>query len=222
MTSCAGATPRSRRRFPKLAGADSAESQGRRGAVGEIRQGPPPRADAVARQHFRRRGGRGVLRPRAPLSGHGRERAARCRCGSRRSTGSPAACATRMASSSRRRRAATATKARTSPRTCAWCEAIPKRLDGAPKVFEARGEVYMRHADFAALNARQAAAGKPVYANPRNFAAGSLRQLDPRITAERPLAVFRLRLGRSQRAVRLDPVRRHRGHAPLRPADQSL
>jgi DNA ligase (NAD+) len=69
-------------------------------------------------------------------------------------------------------------------------EAIPKRLKGAPKVFEARGEVYMRHADFAALNARQAAAGKPVYANPRNFAAGSLRQLDPRMTAERPLAFF--------------------------------
>jgi DNA ligase (NAD+) len=69
-------------------------------------------------------------------------------------------------------------------------EAIPKRLKGAPKIFEARGEVYMRHADFAALNARQAAAGKPVYANPRNFAAGSLRQLDPRMTAERPLAFF--------------------------------
>jgi DNA ligase (NAD+) len=69
-------------------------------------------------------------------------------------------------------------------------EAIPTRLEGAPKIFEARGEVYMRHADFAALNARQAAAGKPVYANPRNFAAGSLRQLDPRMTAERPLQFF--------------------------------
>jgi len=69
-------------------------------------------------------------------------------------------------------------------------EAIPKRLKGAPKVFEARGEVYMRHRDFAALNTRQAEAGRPVFANPRNFAAGSLRQLDPRITAERPLQFF--------------------------------
>ena len=69
-------------------------------------------------------------------------------------------------------------------------QSIPNRLEGAPRIFEARGEVYMRLADFAALNARQAEAGKPVYANPRNFAAGSLRQLDPGITASRPLAFF--------------------------------
>ena len=68
--------------------------------------------------------------------------------------------------------------------------AIPHRLNGAPKIFEARGEVYMRASDFAALNARQAEMGKPIYANPRNFAAGSLRQLDPAITASRPLNFF--------------------------------
>ena len=69
---------------------------------------------------------------------------------------------------------------------------IPHRLAGTgwPALIEVRGEVYLGHSEFADLNAAAAAAGQRIYANPRNAASGSLRQIDPTVTAARPLRFF--------------------------------
>lgn len=73
---------------------------------------------------------------------------------------------------------------------------VPKQLPGdVPDILEVRGEIYMRREEFMALNKRQEEAGKQIFANPRNAAAGSVRQLDSSITAQRPLHFFGYALG---------------------------
>ncbi len=69
-------------------------------------------------------------------------------------------------------------------------EAIPKEIPDAPAFIEVRGEVYLSIEDFKTVNERRAAEEKPTFANPRNSAAGSLRQLDPAMSAERPLSIW--------------------------------
>jgi len=77
---------------------------------------------------------------------------------------------------------------------------IPRKLRGrnVPPVLEVRGEVYMARRDFAELNARQQAAGGRLYINPRNTAAGAVRQIDPAMTAQRPLKFFAYGIGETR------------------------
>ncbi len=76
--------------------------------------------------------------------------------------------------------------------------AIPLKIEGAPALLEVRGEVYMSLADFAALNERRAEQGLSTFMNPRNSAAGTIRQLDPRLTAERPLSMWCYGIGATE------------------------
>ncbi|HTB21535.1 MAG TPA: NAD-dependent DNA ligase LigA [bacterium] len=76
---------------------------------------------------------------------------------------------------------------------------LPKALKGkAPASLELRGEVYLEHAGFERINAERAAAGEPLFANPRNVAAGSLKQLDSAAVARRPLRIFLYTLGHAE------------------------
>jgi DNA ligase (NAD+) len=80
---------------------------------------------------------------------------------------------------------------------------IPLRVEGAPAVLEVRGEVYMSLPDFAALNDRRASAGLSTFMNPRNAAAGTIRQLDPKLAVERPLSMWCYGVGATE-GVRFD------------------
>jgi DNA ligase (NAD+) len=75
-------------------------------------------------------------------------------------------------------------------------KSIPLQIEDAPPVLEVRGEVYMSLPDFAALNERRAEAGLSTFMNPRNAAAGTIRQLDPKLAAERPLSMWCYGIGR--------------------------
>ncbi len=74
-------------------------------------------------------------------------------------------------------------------------KAVPLRVQDAPRLLEVRGEAYLPRAAFARLNEERAAAGEPTFANPRNSAAGSIRQLDPELAAARPLSMWCYSIG---------------------------
>src|SRR4029453_17533979 len=76
--------------------------------------------------------------------------------------------------------------------------AIPLRTRDAPPLVEVRGEVYLPLAGFTELNERRAEAVEPTFANPRNAAAGSIRQLNPTIAAERPLSIWCYGIGAAE------------------------
>ncbi len=174
-------------------------SAGRRGAVREIRQGAPQGGDAVARQRLRRRGGRGVLRPRAPLPRHGRRTPARRhrRAEDRRALLLAALRGRRAAAGGDARRRQEGEDVTANVRTIAD---IPHELAGqaAGHPGDPRRDLH----DQGRFRRRQRApgeAGKPLFANPRNAAAGSLRQLDPDVTAARPLQFFAYAWGEASR-----------------------
>ena len=109
--------------------------------------------------------------------------------------------------------------------------AIPLKIDDAPPLVEVRGEVYMSLPDFTALNERRAEAGLSTFMNPRNSAAGTIRQLDPALAAERPLSMWCYAIGVTDgpelrprhwdalewlRDARLPRQRRHQDAQPAR------
>jgi len=83
-------------------------------------------------------------------------------------------------------------------------EELPKQIENAPALVEVRGEVYLPLAAFAELNQKRVDAGLPAFANPRNSAAGSIRQVDPKATAERPLSIWSYALGTTEGIRQLD------------------
>ena len=144
-------------------------------------------------------------------------------CARSRSTGWRWTWSTGAARWSARPPGGTGSPARTSRPTSARSRRCPLRLTGAdvPELLEVRGEVFLPVAAFHELNERLTEAGKPPFANPRNSAAGSLRQKDPRVTATRPLSLIRARRsGPPPGPAAGHPLRLVRAAARLGPAGQ--
>ena len=199
-------------RFPELVLAETPSK--RVGAAPQEKFGKvqAPGADAVARQCLCRRGCRGFPGARAAVPEFAGGRRKSRSPPSPRSTGCRSRCATRTASWCRRPRAAMARRARMSPPMCAPFRDVPAKLPHGrcPAVLEVRGEIYMSHKDFAALNEKQAAGGREDLRQSAQRRGGSLRQLDPSITAARPLRFFAYAWGEAPDAASGNPVGRGR------------
>ena len=170
-----------------------------------VRGGPPHRPDALSGERPQDRGLEGVGRPRQAAPRPGRGGAAPLRYGveDRRARGLAAL----------RERAFR--PGRDEGQRDSWRGRDPELADGArhtgqarrraAEVLEPRGEVFMTLGNFEELNRRQEAEGKPPFANPRNAAAGAIRQLDSRITASRPLTIYLYGVGRAANCTRATP-----------------
>ena len=165
-----------------------ADAAGRR-PVGQVREGPAPGADGLAREGDDRGGAAEVGRRRSQAPRHRRAGRLRPRAEDRRARGQPHVRERPLRA--RARRVATACRARTSHRTCARSRRSRCACEGdPPTVIEVRGEVYLPLSGFRELNERLAGTNQKLAPNPRNAAAGSLRQKNSAITADRPLSIW--------------------------------
>ena len=184
-------------------------AQGRRRAVARLCQGAARGADAVACRTRSARRTSPISSPASAASSISRRTTSSPSPPSRRSTGCRCRCATRTACWCKAATRGDGFEGEDVTANIRTLKDVPDKLKGKniPAVCEVRGEIYMTKPDFLALNKRQAEAGEQIFANPRNSAAGSLRQKDARITASRTAALLRLCLGRDERDAGRDAVR---------------